>query len=326
MTVPPRAVVGAELPVQTRCGDGLITGSEKCDLGIEAGLPGACPTACAPLAACTPRALNGTACQAECVLLSPSCTDGDGCCPGNCVAGNDDDCSPSCGNGTIEPEHGETCEARGEQICKASAAACDDGDACTVDTLIGSAGNCNAECLAVPITTLEADGCCPAGADANTDEDCDPICGNGVREAAEECDGADGCTPDCRLALKPEQVACIEESADACQRCTCLQCAPEKLACRGGPDAAQNQLCSAVVDCSQRSQCLGTPCYCGDPPICGVPRGPCQTEIEAAAGTRDPWLIEARRRDPSTTLGKAWAFSACRALHCRDVCGAPSAN
>jgi len=30
-------------PLATRCGDGLITGEEKCDTGIEPGRPGACP-------------------------------------------------------------------------------------------------------------------------------------------------------------------------------------------------------------------------------------------------------------------------------------------
>lgn len=323
---PPSNVMTAELPVATRCGDGLITGAEKCDLGIDFGEPGACPIACPPLAACAPRVLNGIACQAECVLLAPSCTDGDGCCPGNCVADNDDDCSASCGNGIVEPDLGETCEAGGQQPCKISAEACDDGDACTADTLIGSAKNCNAECLAVPITTLDADGCCPGGADANTDEDCEPICGNGVREGSEECDGSDSCTADCRIMLQPEQLVCLESASDECQRCTCLQCSSEHLACRSGPDAVQNALCAAVVDCSRREQCVGTPCYCGAPPVCGVPRGPCQTEIEAAAGTVDVWQITAQRQDPATTLGKAWAYSACRALHCAAVCKPPAAN
>jgi hypothetical protein len=41
------------------------------------------------------------------------------------------------------------------------------------------------------------DGCCPAGADAVSDLDCDPVCGNGIVESGEECDGGSLCTPGC---------------------------------------------------------------------------------------------------------------------------------
>jgi cysteine-rich repeat protein len=50
-----------------------------------------------------------------------------------------------------------------------------------------------------------ADGCCPAGCDANTDNDCQPVCGNGQTEASgnEVCDdgnrlNGDNCDPTCR--------------------------------------------------------------------------------------------------------------------------------
>src|ERR1700712_1283255 len=86
----------------TRCGDGIISGVEKCDTAIEDPKSGACPTACPALAACAPRVLNGTACQAECVLIEPSCKSGDGCCPGTCNPTNDSDCSNACGDGKID--------------------------------------------------------------------------------------------------------------------------------------------------------------------------------------------------------------------------------
>ena len=38
---------------------------------IDQGQPGACPLDCPALAPCAQRALNGSACQAECVLIAP---------------------------------------------------------------------------------------------------------------------------------------------------------------------------------------------------------------------------------------------------------------
>ena len=97
---------------ETRCGDGQVTGEEKCDTGIEIGKPGACAIDCAPLGACSLRALNGSGCQAECVLLQANCNGGDGCCPGTCTRANDSDCSITCGDGVVQTDSGETCEDR----------------------------------------------------------------------------------------------------------------------------------------------------------------------------------------------------------------------
>ena len=44
----------------TRCGDGMVTGAETCDMAIAKDAPGACPIDCPPLAECVLRALNGT--------------------------------------------------------------------------------------------------------------------------------------------------------------------------------------------------------------------------------------------------------------------------
>jgi cysteine-rich repeat protein len=54
---------------------------------------------------------------------------------------------------------------------------------------------CTAVCTHPPITTCSgtaSDLCCPTSCNANTDSDCVPDCGNGVTEAGEECDDANG--------------------------------------------------------------------------------------------------------------------------------------
>jgi hypothetical protein len=72
----------------------------------------------------------------------------------------------SCGNGMIDV--GETCDP--PATCPVS---CDDGNACTVDELTGSAMTCNISCNNSVITTCASgDGCCPVGCMAAEDTDC----------------------------------------------------------------------------------------------------------------------------------------------------------
>jgi hypothetical protein len=255
------------------CGDGSVSGEERCDRAIATEEPGACPASCPTLDACEPRALAGSDCQAECVpvritrawngdqccpdglgaaedadcgacgdgVLGPhetcdppencttedkctqppsciastfsgdperctadcriglvtACRDGDGCCPPGCEAGNDDDCSGSCGDGVLEPNAGETCEPSNQSTpCPGD---CDDGVACTEDLLTGSPENCNVACVNLTIEYAENDdGCCPSGGHALADSDCDPICGNSITESPEECDGGPQCDESCQ--------------------------------------------------------------------------------------------------------------------------------
>lgn len=73
--------------------------------------------------------------------------------------------APICGNGV--PEMGEICDGN----CPASCP--DDGDACTTETLMGSAATCDATCSQVAIVAcMPGDGCCPMGCTAAKDLDC----------------------------------------------------------------------------------------------------------------------------------------------------------
>ena len=64
--------------------------------------------------------------------------------------------------------------------------------------------------IAVPIFN---DMCCPSGANGNSDPDCSSMCGNGIVEPGERCDGR--CPKDCN-----DNNACtvdaLEGSASAC--------------------------------------------------------------------------------------------------------------
>jgi cysteine-rich repeat protein len=184
------------------CGNGVVETGEQCDTAIAAGMPGACPSSCDDTQACTIDTLVGAMCQATCThttITMPA--NNDGCCPTGANSGNDNDCPASCGNGVVDA--GETCDtAIAPGMPGACPTSCSDTNACTTDVL-DSGGTCLAACAFVPITMpINGDGCCPAGANANDDNDCHPVCGNGVVEMGEQCDDGntnnnDACTNTC---------------------------------------------------------------------------------------------------------------------------------
>lgn len=150
------------------CNNGTLDSGEKCDPGIAAGMPGACPTTCGRPDACTSARLVGAAdaCTAECVTaVIDTCGSIDGCCPTGCTSDDDVDCTEAvCGNGTIEG--GETCDGD----CPTT---CDRGNACETATLMGSAAMCNVSCGYEDITACTpGDGCCASGCTPMNDSDC----------------------------------------------------------------------------------------------------------------------------------------------------------
>ena len=198
------------------CGNGAIEPGETCDP------PASCPQSCDDGNGCTNDAMTGSAanCNAACSHTPiVSCANGDGCCPAGCSPADDDDCSQSCGNGVVDP--GETCDPQAS--CPTS---CDDGLGCTVDTMTGSAANCNAACSSTAIVScVSGDGCCPPGCDVASDSDC--ICGNGVLDQGETCDPPSSCPTSCDDG-DPCTVDTLTGSSDscnvACQHVPIMQC------------------------------------------------------------------------------------------------------
>jgi hypothetical protein len=75
-----------------KCGDGIVSGGETCDIAIKTG-KGACPTSCSSSDACVVPRLDGSGCQASCVgttTVTPK--SGDGCCPAGATHASDSDC------------------------------------------------------------------------------------------------------------------------------------------------------------------------------------------------------------------------------------------
>jgi hypothetical protein len=329
------------------CGDGSVSAAEECDTAIAAGMTGACPTSCPALTmgtACVTRQLLGSACQTECIEVPGTCTNGDGCCPPTCTAATDSDCSANCGNGVIDSNTGETCEPAATAAdggvdsgvdagtpCPEDPDDCDDDDPCTVESVLGSAQNCNAECLSTEITRpVDNDGCCPSGANSIADDDCPIDCGNGVVEEGEECDGSDGCDDECLLTLTTGQRQCLEDHvvdgspSEECQRCACIQCPTEVLDCRADSNATRAMKCNTLINCALNNDCTGISCFCGTDALCFTPNGECRNESAAAADepTGAPNLITVYERCNETAKPGVYACSranqlgVCAAMNC----------
>lgn len=111
----------------------------------------------------------------------------------------DNDCSVSCGNNVVESP--ELCDGNCLSTCA------DDGESCTKEVLTGSAAQCNVACTHTKIANAaNGDRCCPTGANAKTDSDCLSVCGNGVVESGELCDG------NCANSCPDDNMACTTDA------------------------------------------------------------------------------------------------------------------
>ena len=246
------------------CGNGVIEASETCDP------PAACPTACDDGNSCTNDVLTGSAANCDAVCDNApivACTNADGCCPAACDATTDDDCSTTCGNGTIDA--GETCDPPAS--CPTT---CDDSDSCTTDTLTGASANCNVSCSNVAVVACtDSDGCCPAGCVNASDNDCTATCGNGTIDAGETCDPTSTCPTSCGDAN-----ACTTDVLNgSAATCDAACDYPSISTCTDGDGC-----CPSGCDVTTDSDCGGGICGNGviDPGETCDPPGSCPTHCD----------------------------------------------
>jgi hypothetical protein len=297
------------------CGDGKIEGSEICD--------GNCPTVdkCPAMNACLAPVITGSAgtCDAHCDTDPITiCAKGDGCCPSGCKHPEDDDCSKSCGDGVVDPP--ESCEPTDPtHPCPTS---CDDGMASTKDVLTGAAKECSAKCSNVPITMpISGDGYCPAGANANNDRDCSPMCGNKQKETGEECDG--DCPTSCPRPGDPCTVA--EPQGSGCQ----VKCVERKLtASRSGIDSCCPPNANATTDSDCAPVCgngVTEPdemCDAACPRSCPAPSEECVTSTLEQGGTCNARCVTGTVSASGRTKdGKCCGANGAEDADCPSRCG-----
>lgn len=188
--------------------------------------------------------------------------------------GSDAETTPSaCGDGVLAQD--ESCDTA---IAAGSAGACptscapDAPNACARAMLVGT--GCSAHCEQSTIAACaNDDGCCANGCTPSNDDDCEAICGNGVLEGSELCDGNcpsscddnDACTTDGATGdVSSCDRACVHDAIATCQGGDGC-CAP---GCNSGNDSDCSASCGDdVVDNGER--CDGNcPTSCNDGDAC----------------------------------------------------------
>ena len=117
-------------------------------------------------------------------------------------------------------------------------------------------------------------------------------------------------------------------ASTTCEACESAKCPSHRTYCDAF-SGDQRAACNQVVACVRKTNCHanGTTldCYCGtaDSEEClrpGGARGACKADIEAAQGTADPGVVQARYDDVKFPGGAALSFMLCDAIVCKADC------
>ncbi|HET8933883.1 MAG TPA: hypothetical protein VFN67_10600 [Polyangiales bacterium] len=236
------------------CGNGIVEDAfgETCE---PTSTDQTCPS-CNDGDPCTDDITTGTPenCNVRCDHEPVTRTvNGDMCCPaGRGNANNDTDCPAMCGNSVIE--RGEFCDGN----CPTGANQCEDFIPCTRGVLVASP--CGMRCNFEPILgAANGDMCCPFGANAMSDNDCAPSCGNLVVERGEMCDG--NCPTSCPADTDNNACTVNVVVSTGCQR----RCESRPVAANtNGPDGCCPSGATSSTDSDCRPMCTGSEMLCGD--------------------------------------------------------------
>jgi hypothetical protein len=99
----------------------------------------------------------------------------------------------------------------------------------------------------------------------------------------------------CRDALEP----LVPDGRNMCAGCGCWGCGLEVVACLQSGDAAEDALCSDVLQCALQNSCQVWDCYCSSPGCGGGPNGdgPCVAEMNDAADGRKSQVMSIWQSD-----------------------------
>jgi len=177
---------------------------------------------------------------------------------------------------------------------------------CGSDGCDGSCGDCKAAELCM-------DGRCVR-----------PVCGDGMVEGDEECDGTDDCGDDCkRLSVAVSFcISGISVAEPVCQRCVCQHCTQAIMDCYLTGNATRDAACRLMSECGSMNGCAGLEdCVCGTGQ-CRPPNGPCLDVADAALKTLDLGVADIRPclEDPECAFYRAEAYGQCVAKECPDEC------
>ncbi len=123
----------------------------------------------------------------------------------------------------------------------------------------------------------------------------------------------------------------VPAGREACDDCACSisSCGAEVVSCLDSGDAAEDALCSAVLQCALENLCQVWDCYCLDPNCGGSSpdgQGPCVSEMNAAVGgQKTEVLLVWQSSDESEPLVRALDAVSCMiGRHRRSPGGASS--
>jgi hypothetical protein len=190
-------------------------------------------------------------------------------------------------------------------------AACDDGNACTVNA-------CSAEEICAPATPVDcndqnactADSCGPAVGCTHANRALGSVCPDGdACNGTEMCDGAGVCQPGTPLSCDDAN-ACTDDSCDPISGCVNVN-APEDTPCRDANACNGEETCNAAGACRP-----GTPLSCDD-------ANPCTTDAcDVATGCTHANLMGTSCADGTVCNGaetcNAGVCQAGAALNCDD--------